>query len=69
LPQSINAKDMFTNLSSGDKVSVSAFTAIYMLLETLAEAGFRYADELDYSVRRWGIPDHPAQTSRSPATY
>jgi hypothetical protein len=35
---------------------------------TLAERGFRYADELDYSVRRWVIPDHPSQASRSPAT-
>jgi hypothetical protein len=60
LPPSISTKDVF--LPSGDKV-------IYMLLETLAERGFRYADELDYSVRRWVIPDHPAQTSWSPATY
>ena len=36
---------------------------------TLAERGFRYADELDYVVRRWVIPDHPSQASRSPATY
>jgi hypothetical protein len=26
------------------------------------------ADELDYSIRRWLIPDQPDQTSRSPAT-
>jgi hypothetical protein len=71
LPQSINTKDAFTTVPSGDKVSVSAFVtaAIYMLLETLPERGFRYADELDYSTRRWVIPDHPAQTSRSSATY
>ena len=36
---------------------------------TLAERGFRHADELDYLVRRWAIPDHPSQAGRSPATY
>jgi len=35
----------------------------------LAERGFRYADELDYLVRRWAIPDHPSQASRPPATH
>jgi hypothetical protein len=35
LPHSINTKDVFTTLPSGDKVSVSAFftAAIYVLLE------------------------------------
>jgi len=36
------------------------------MFHQLAERGFRYADELDYLVRGWVIPDHPSQASRSP---
>ena len=39
------------------------------MFHQLAERGLRYADELDYSVRRWVIPDRLSQASRSPATY
>jgi hypothetical protein len=31
------------------------------MFHQLAERGFRYADELDYSVRRWMIADHPSR--------
>jgi hypothetical protein len=37
------------------------------MFHQLAERGLRYADGLDYSVRRWVIADHPSQASRSPA--
>ena len=36
------------------------------MFHQLAERGLRYADELDYSVRRWVIADHSSQASRSP---
>jgi hypothetical protein len=39
------------------------------MFHQLAERGLRYADELDCSVRRWVIADHPSQATRPPATY
>jgi hypothetical protein len=31
------------------------------MFHQLAERGLHYADELDYSVRRWVIADHPSR--------
>jgi hypothetical protein len=39
----------------------------FAMFHQLAERGLRYADGLDYSVRRRVIADHPSQASRSPA--
>jgi hypothetical protein len=29
-------------------------------------SGVRSVDKLDYSIRRWAIPDHPSRTTLSP---
>jgi hypothetical protein len=36
------------------------------MFHQLAERGLRYADRLDYSLRRSVIADHPSQASQSP---
>jgi hypothetical protein len=35
-------------------------------LASVSASAFGSIDKLDYSIRRWAIPDHPSKTTQSP---